>query len=237
MKRILIIFLVLTIIGVAIGIMRPFDSLLIEDDLFIANDFETNPKMAEFKPYPEESPHLTQDQNHAIEIAKSNITVSGYLAEGYGLAPGTMLLKEDFEEYGENCKGVILSKNDTLIYVLVNVNENKVQSIKNYTTFEIKSKTLVIEHEDGYSEIKATGFTEEDVKTVKEILSNDQKTAQIINDRDYNITIQDMVYLSNKNFQNATYAMVVLDIEDGSRYVVMVDITERKVFKMGKPLN
>jgi len=75
------------------------------------------------------------------------------------------------------------------------------------------------------------------VKTVREILSNDQKTAQIIKDKNYNITIQDMVYLSNKNFQNATYAMVVLDIEDGSRYVVMVDITERKVFKMGRPVN
>ena len=46
-----------------------------------------------------------------------------------------------------------------------------------------------------------------------------------------------MVYLSNRNFQNATYAMVILDVEDGSRYVVMVDITERKVFKMGRPLN
>ncbi|WP_459202146.1 hypothetical protein [Methanococcus sp. CF] len=237
MKRILIIFLVLTIIGVAIGIMRPFDSVLIEDDLFIAHDFETNPNMTEFNPYPEESPHLTEGQNLAIEIAKSNETVSEYLSEGYWLAPGTLLIKEDFEKYGETCKGVLLTKNDTLIYVIVNLEENKVQSIKNYTTFELKSKTLVIEHEDGYSEIKATGFTEKDVKTVQEILSNDQKTAQIIKDREYNITIQDMVYLSNKNFQNATYAMVVLDIEDGSRYVVMVDITERKVFKMGKPLN
>ena len=88
----------------------------------------------------------------------------------------------------------------------------------------------MIEHEGGYSEIKAVGFTDQDVKMVKEILSNDKKTAQIINDRAYNITIQDMVYLSNKNFQNETYAMVVLDIEDGSRYVEMVNITERKIF-------
>ena len=82
MKRILIIFLVLTIIGVAIGIMRPFDSLLIEDDLFIAHDFETNPNMTEFNPYPGEHP-LNEDQNLAIEIAKSNETVSGFLSDGY----------------------------------------------------------------------------------------------------------------------------------------------------------
>ncbi|MBA2862862.1 hypothetical protein HNP90_001759 [Methanococcus maripaludis] len=237
MKRILIIFLVLTIIGIAIGIMRPFDSVLIEDDIFIAPDFEANHNMTEFNPYPEEAPHLSEGQNLAIEIATSNNTVSTYLSEGYLLVPGTMLLKEDFEKYGENFRGVLLSKNDTLVYVIVNVDENKVESIQNYTTFEIKSKTLVIEHEDGYSEIKATGFTDKDIKTVQEILSKDPKTAQVIKNRDYNITIQDMVYLSNRNFQNATYAMVILDVEDGLRYVVMVDITERKVFKMGRPLN
>ena len=92
---------------------------------------------------------MTESQNLAIEIATSNETVSNYLSEGYWLVPGTMLIKEDFEKYGENFKGVLLSKNDTLVYVIVNVDENKVESIQNYTTFEIKSKTLVIEHEDG----------------------------------------------------------------------------------------
>ncbi|WP_204936448.1 hypothetical protein [Methanococcus maripaludis] len=237
MKRILIIFLVLTIIGIAIGVMKPFDSVLVEDDIFIAHGFEDKPNTTEFNPYPQGNPALSDDQNRAIEIAVSNETVLGYLSEGYWLAPGTMLLKEDFEGYGENFKGVLLAKNETVIYVIVNVKENKVKMIQNYTTFEFKAKTMVVEQNGEYSEIKATGFTDNDVKTVREILSNDQKTAQIIKNKNYNITIQDMVYLSNKNIQNATYAMVLLDIEDGSKYVVMVDITERKVFKMGRPVN
>jgi len=232
MKKVLLIFSILTIIGIAIGLMKPFDLIYNPEDIFVTNNFEDKPNF----PITENFSSLTEKQMVAIDIAKADENISNYLEDGYEIAPGTLLLKEDFEKYGEDFKGVILLKNDDLVYVIVNTAENKVESISSYKLYDFKSKSVVIEQKGGYSEIKVTGFTKEDLNTVEDILLNDPKTAGLIKGREYNISIQDMVLINDQNLQNASHALVVLDLEKGPRYVILVDLTEKKVFKIGRPM-
>lgn len=230
MKKVLLIFSILTIIGIAIGLMKPLDLIYNPEDVFVTNNFEDRPNF----PMDENSSSLTEKQMAAIEIAKTNENVSRYIQEGYEITPVTLPLKEDFEKYGEDFKGVILLKNDDLVYVIVNTAENNVESISTYKIYDFKSKSVVIEQKGGYSEIKVTGFTKEDLNTVEEILLNDPKTAGLIKGKEYNLSIQDMVLINDQNLQNASHALVVLDLEKGPRYVILVDLTEKKVFKIGR---
>jgi len=233
MKKVLLIFSILTIIGIAIGLMKPFDLIYNPEDVFVTNNFEDRPN---FPIADENSSYLTEKQVAAIDIAKANENVSKYIEDGYEITPVTLLLKEDFEKYGEDFKGIILLKNDDLVYVIVNTAENKVESISSYKLYDFKSKSVVIEQKGGYSEIKVTGFTKEDLNTVEDIILNDPKTAGLIKGNEYNISIQDMVLINDQNLQNASHALVVLDLEKGPRYVILVDLTEKKVFKIGRPM-
>ncbi|ABR55572.1 conserved hypothetical protein [Methanococcus vannielii SB] len=231
MKKILSIFIILLSLGVIIGLMVPFNMFYGEKDVFIITNFEEIPK---FNPYGDNP--LSEKQKMAIEIAISNENVSKYLNE-YKLLPGTLLIKEDFEKYGPDYKGILLLKNKEIVYVLVDTTYSNVVDIKKYSLDEFMAKTAVIEQNGGYLEIKVTGFTEDELNSVEEVLQNDPRTKGLLKGKNYTLVIQDIVYINDQKLQNVSQAMVILDIENGQRYVVLIDLTEKKVFRIGKPMN